>query len=202
MNDLSGKIYENLLEPMLHRWKSRVAEWIGQESPGLTLDICCGTGKQCRLIAEHSPVIGVDLDLSMLKFAKLMAPDIDFVCADAGRLPFKQNVFQNANISLALHDKSSSLRSQIMTQGKNVLKSDGRFFIIDFERPDSLKSKIGYSLIYLIELMAGREHFANGREFVKSGGQQNFSKHHRLHVIKNHRSTWGSSSITMNQFVY
>ncbi len=200
MNVVSIKIYEYLLEPMLHRWKNRVAAWIANDSPGLTLDICCGTGKQCRLIAEHSPVVGLDLDFDLLKFAKMSAPHISFVCGDAGRLPFREGVFQNANISLALHDKPASLRAAIVDETRHCLRRDGHFFIIDFEQPHSIKSKIGYSFIYLIELMAGWDHFSNGRTFIKNGGQTAFAAQHALKNKKRHTSHWGSSSISMNRF--
>jgi ubiquinone/menaquinone biosynthesis C-methylase UbiE len=201
MNNLTILIYERLLEPMLHSWKSRVAQWIREDSPGVTLDICCGTGKQCRLIAEHSAVVGLDLDLELLKFAKLTAPSISFVCADAGRLPFKEDAFENANISLALHDKPDALRRQIIKQTKAALKPDGRFFIIDFEQPYSWKSRIGHGMVYLIELMAGWEHFSNGREFVTSGGLTSFLKRNNLQTMRKHKSQWGSSGISKNRFL-
>ena len=185
---------------MLHSWKSRVAQWIKQDSPGLTLDICCGTGKQCRLIAEHSPVVGLDLDLDLLKFAQSTAPHILFVCADAGHLPFKGNSFKNANISLALHDKADSLRTQIIHQTEFILRAEGSFFIVDFEKPKSFKSRLGYSFIYLIELMAGREHFRNGREFVKMGGLESFVERHQMVSLKAHKSQ-ASASLRRNRFL-
>ncbi len=201
MNNLTITFYEHLLEPLLHNWKARIAVWIANNSPGLTLDICCGTGKQCRLIAEHSAVVGLDLDLELLKFAKTTAPSLSFVCADAGRLPFKENVFQNVNISLALHDKPESLRRKITFQSQFVLAKAGHLFLIDFSKPASLKAIIGYSFIYFIELMAGWEHFSNGREFVTSGGLASFIKRHNLRTVQRHDSQWGSTIISKNQFL-
>jgi ubiquinone/menaquinone biosynthesis C-methylase UbiE len=194
---LFGRIYDALLEPMLHSWKSRLALWIDEASPGATLDICCGTGKQCRLIAAMQRAIGLDLDLSLLKYAKSVAPHIAFVCGDAAHLPFKPESFQNAGISLALHDKSPNLRTQMIREAQLILNRDGHFFLIDFEKPLSIKSRIGYALIYIIERMAGTEHFSNGREFVKSGGLEGFLQDHNLVTQKNHTSTWGSSSVVM-----
>ena len=194
-----GKAYDALLEPMLHRWKSRVARWIADESPGLTLDICCGTGKQCRLIADKNPVIGIDLSLDFMKYAKSVAPNIPFICADAERLPFKNGTFQNANISLALHDKPEALRQNIVAQAQRILRNNGHLFIIDFEKAESMKSKIGYIMIYLIELLAGHEHFSNGRQFVLSGGLKSFLQRHNITTQKIYTSTWGCSSITMNR---
>ncbi|MBN1482329.1 methyltransferase domain-containing protein [candidate division KSB1 bacterium] len=196
---LFGRLYDALLEPLLHGWKSRVAEWIATDSPGLTLDICCGTGKQCRLLAKDNPVVGLDLNYALLRYAKRVAPEISFVCADAKHLPFKTNSFQNANISLALHDKPENIRTLMVDQVMRVLQKNGFLYIVDFEKAKSIKAKIGYSLIYIIELMAGYEHFSNGRDFVTSGGLSGFIERNKLFCMKNYTSGWGSSSITMNK---
>ena len=196
---LFGQLYDALLEPMLHKWKSRVASWIEEDSPGVTLDICCGTGKQCRLIAAMQRAVGLDLDLNLLKYAGSVAPHITFVCGDAAHLPFKSASLQNASISLALHDKPAYLRDQMLREAQRILKHEGHLFLIDFERPVSVKSRIGYAFIFLIEFMAGYEHFSNGRAFVKSGGLKAFIRENDFAALKNHTSRWGSSSVVMTR---
>lgn len=196
---LFGRLYDVLLEPLLHAWKSRAAVWMVAYSPGLTVDICCGTGKQCRLIARDNPVVGVDFNLALLKYAKDVAPEISFICADAVFLPFKAHIFQNATLSLALHDKSAEIRRLMLEQIKHLLKQNGHLYIIDFERATSVRAKIGYSFIFIIELLAGFEHFSNGRAFVKSGGLAGFIERNNIVLVKNHTSGWGSSSITMSR---
>ena len=191
----TSRLYDALLEPLLRRWTSKLAAWIVDEPDGLSLDICCGTGMQCRMLAKHTSVIGIDLDADMVKFARSRAPHIPFVCADAAQLPFKAKSFQNAIISLALHDKPESLREAIIGEANCSLRASGRLWLIDFEYPDTMKEIIGYSLIFVIELMAGREHFSNGREFVTSGGLKDFLHRHNLSPDKFYKSRWGSSSI-------
>jgi len=195
MSQTGSRIYDAILEPLLRRWKSKLAAWIAEEPAGLSIDICCGTGMQCRLLAKHTAVIGIDLDFDMVKFAQLRAPHIPFVCADAAHLPFKAQSFQNTIISLALHDKPERLRRVMIQEAKQSLRSSGRLWLLDFERPTSIRTKIGYSLIYVIELMAGREHFSNGREFVKSGGLKSFLQRHNLTPENLYQSRWGSSTI-------
>lgn len=195
MSQTSSRLYDALLEPLLRRWKSKLASWIVDEPGGLSLDICCGTGMQCRLLAKHVSVIGIDLDADMVKFARSRAPHIPYVCADAAQLPFKAESFQNTIISLALHDKPERLRDAMIGEANRSLRPSGRLWLIDFEYPHTMKEKIGYSLIFVIELMAGREHFSNGREFVTSGGLESYLHRQNLTPEKSYKSRWGSSSI-------
>ena len=195
MSSLTASIYDLILEPFLKSWKTKIASWIGEDKNGPVLDICCGTGKQIRLIYSSSTIVGVDLNIEMLSFAKSKALHIPFVCADATNLPFKPNSFQNIVISLALHDKPEPVRRRMIDQATESLRSSGRLLLLDFEFPSTTKTRIGYSLIYLIELMAGLDHFSNGREFVKSGGLQSFAIRHNLLPKRKYISSWGSSSI-------
>ena len=195
MSKLSGLLYDSLLEPLLNNWKSKIASLILKKPMGVTLDICCGTGKQCRIIAQNSAAIGVDLNFEILQFAHSRAPHIPFVCADAQYLPFKPRSFQHIVISLALHDKPEHLRQKMIREAKQTLRTNARLLLLDFEKPSTRKSKIGYSFINLIEFMAGTEHFRNGREFVKSGGLKSFLLRNDLEIERIHASSWGSSSI-------
>ncbi|MBN1465857.1 methyltransferase domain-containing protein [candidate division KSB1 bacterium] len=196
---LTAIVYDLLLEPLLSRWKDRIGRWVATE-PGMTVDICCGTGEQCRLIAKFSPVVGLDLDLAMLKYARSRSLDIHYVCGDAGRLPFKDKAFQNANISLALHDKVETARMRMIEETSRILNESGHLFLIDFEKAESTRSRIGYAFIYIIEFLAGRDHFANSRQFVKSGGLAAFTDRHHLVTDLHHSSAWGCSSIKMTHF--
>lgn len=192
-----ARLYDSLLEPMLHRWKQRVSNWIKEHETGLVLDICCGTGKQCRMIAPHTPVVGLDLDLSMLRYAKTVATHIAFVCGDAECLPFKSGVFSATLISLALHDKPPKARTRMLGEAMRISGRNGHHLFIDFERLSSFKAKVGYIFVYGIEFLAGWQHFRNGRQFVKQGGLTQFLHDHRLAIHEKHTSTWGSSSMVL-----
>ena len=192
-----GLVYDTLLEPLLKRWKMRLSSWVKANQPGLTLDICCGTGKQCRILSRHSQTVGVDIDLRLLKYAQAVSATVHFVCADAAALPFKADSFQNAVISLALHDKPEEKRIAMIEESKVCLSRSGALFLLDFMQPNSLRSKIGYAFIYVIEYFAGREHFINGRDFVVRGGLLSFTNRHRLTNRKRHHSLWGSTTLVM-----
>lgn len=200
MSHIIVKLYDVLIEPLLSRWKMRLAETIQQRPPGIVLDICCGIGRQCQIVSRFTRSVGVDLDKSMLVYAHRSAPHLDFVCADAAYLPFRQGAFQSIVISLALHDKPEFLRQQMIGELRPLLRLDGRVVLLDFERPDSAKSQIGYALIWMIELAAGREHFRNGREFVKKGGVTTFLGRCSLQAETMNKSKWGSISISTAYF--
>jgi ubiquinone/menaquinone biosynthesis C-methylase UbiE len=194
------RLYDVLLEPLLHRWKMRIAEAVRQHPPGIVVDICCGIGRQCQMISRFSRTVGVDLDKAMLAYAHRAEPHIPFVCADAVHLPFHEGVFQSAVFSLALHDKPENLRQQMLSELYPLLLADGRVIILDFEPPYTRKSQIGYALIWLIERLAGREHFHNGREFVKKGGVTTFLHRAFLQAETITASEWGSVSIATAYF--
>ena len=194
MSPITLKIYELVIEPLLRRWKTNITALIRQ-TPQAVLDVCCGIGAQCRMIRPPTPVIGVDLDLSALRHARRLSPKVSFVCADAAHLPFRRPVFQAAVLSLALHDKAERLRRDMIGELLPLLAADGKIILLDFERPCSVKSRIGYAVIWLIERLAGREHFGNGREFVRRGGLSAFLCRLNLPTETVHQSVWGSSSI-------
>ncbi len=82
------------------------------KSPGLTLDVGCGTGALVELITKDFPgcikdVIGCDLSHAMLTQARRKqteqnhCPVSPFVTADMERLPFKDSTFDTVLSSLA-----------------------------------------------------------------------------------------------------
>jgi demethylmenaquinone methyltransferase/2-methoxy-6-polyprenyl-1,4-benzoquinol methylase len=67
---------------------------------------------------------------------------------------------------------SPQVRSDVLKETKRILKKDGRLLIIDFH-PGPLKKLKGiYSkvIITLSEILAGREHHKNYRNFMNNGG--------------------------------
>jgi len=188
-------LYSALLEPLLAKQKQYIAQQIIDEGGGLSLDVCCGIGRQCQMLAPFCTVIGLDLDFTMLKYAHTNAPTVPFVCADAAHLPFKSRVFKHAVVSLALHDKNPSMRSRMLNELSAVGDQQASLVIMDFARPLSCKSKVGHTLIWLIERLAGNDHFTNGREFVKNGGLTTFLSSHSLTIETIKYSAWDNISI-------
>jgi ubiquinone/menaquinone biosynthesis C-methylase UbiE len=165
------------------------------------IDICCGTGVQLKRIADSGgeAVCGLDFDRRVLFYAGHKY-DFPLVQGDAGRLPFSSGVFGTAVISFALHDKKPAFREKMLREARRVLHRGGDLLLVDFERPWDRKSRWGAAFSHLIELTAGREHYRNGREFLRSGGLSGFTGRYRLRVVTHHRIAGGGLGIVLCRF--
>jgi demethylmenaquinone methyltransferase/2-methoxy-6-polyprenyl-1,4-benzoquinol methylase len=199
---LSGRIYDWGLEPILKGIKRRVSRYILKHNLFPVLDLCCGTGTQCNLIDTESRLVsGVDKDIEMVRYASLKYPHILFICADAASLPLRGNSLNGVVLSYAVHDKSLEMRHKILKEIKRLLTPEGKIVIVDFEKPWNKRSRIGGFLTFLIERMAGRAHFRNGRQFLSQGGLRAFLEMNGLVEIERHNFELGNSSIVVAQFV-
>ena len=172
-SQLTIHFYHFILEAVLRGIKKAIAFEVLKHQPENVLDVCCGTGAQLKLISSRGiPGIGIDLDKAMIKFAARKNPPASFLVADALSLPFKEASFSLILISFALHDKPEKTRIQIMEETKRTLQPDGHILILDFENPWNKHSRIGAILRTTIEMLAGREHFHNGRDFIRRHGLQ------------------------------
>jgi len=94
------------------------------------LDIACGTGSQLianRVIAPDAWMVGLDGSLGMLRQARRKAPDIAWVYAVGGALPFRRGIFDFVSCQYAFHhfrDKTGMLRD-----GFRALRAGGRLTI-------------------------------------------------------------------------
>lgn len=116
------------------------------------LDVATGTGLLAADLAESSPdncyIVGVDLTLSMLKIARLRLQEkqledrIDWVLARAENLPFKNEVFDSATISLALRNVSNA--RETFLEMSRTTRRNGIVASLDFTRPKNPLFKIFY----------------------------------------------------------
>ena len=138
------------------------------------LEIGCGTGTNLRNYQQAgSDVIGIDLSPQMLAMARRkLDPTARLIRGDATRLPFPGEAFDQVIAMLTIHEMPRFKRAEVMGEMVRVLKDEGRLLLIDFhsgplQRPKGYVIKL---LVLLIERIAGREHFANYRDFIARGG--------------------------------
>lgn len=131
----------------------------------------------------------------MLRYGHFKYKDVSFLCADAGNVPLRDATFKGIIISYALHEHSSSFRDQLVKEADRLLASNGRLIILDFDPIWEKRSIIAYMLIYLVEKIAGKEHFLNGREFIQKGGLSSFIRRTNLKLVKRTRRARGNSSL-------
>jgi demethylmenaquinone methyltransferase/2-methoxy-6-polyprenyl-1,4-benzoquinol methylase len=198
-NYLDGWLYDIFLGTALKKMRKYVASSINEFRLFPVLDLCCGTGAQCRFIKKGNAV-GVDIDRNVLDYAKSRAPYASFICGDGADLPFKNNKFQSIVISYALHEKSVAVRGKMIREAKRMLKKNGKLLIIDYEIPIDFPSRLGRMVTYFIERLAGEEHFRNGQQFLKQGGLKRFLKEQEIKVTKNRWLKLGSSRLIIGEF--
>lgn len=61
----------------------------------LTLDLGCGAFDHMSFANRDKKYIGVDIDRGVLKIGKEKYPNVEAVCANAEKLPFEDNYFDN-----------------------------------------------------------------------------------------------------------
>ncbi len=103
------------------------------------LDIGCGTGISTRqLIRSGAKILGADKDVAMIEEAKKISGDIEYLVADADKLPFGDESFDGATSFGAFHwfaDDSSA------REIKRVLKPDGIYFIVNKRELGGIKTE-------------------------------------------------------------
>ena len=134
------------------RWRTYVVNRARPRHSERILDVATGTGLLAAEFAKVVPrdgfVVGVDLTLSMLKTARwrLQARNVgdrvDWVLARAENLPFRDDCFGSASISLALRNVSSvQLTFREMSR---ATVAGGVVISLDFARPPSRLFQVFY----------------------------------------------------------
>ena len=171
---MSFSFYSALVDPLLKEMRVQIPDFAGMKKGDKVLDICCGTGDQVFYYKKRGIVaVGIDLNPKMIEAAekrkeKEKADDVFFLSANATNLPFEDNFFDFASISLALHEITRHMRDEIISEMKRVVKEDGHLVFIDFSVP--LPKKFNSSLIRTVEFLAGKKNFHNFKDYYDQGG--------------------------------
>ncbi len=118
------------------------------------LDVCCGTGNSTIAIGKkniNNTVIGIDLSSDMLKVAINKAIEnklnnTSFKKMNASKMDFSSGSFDVVTISLALHEMPQELMDLILTEISRVLKTNGKLYIIDWDRPKHPLAAVLFSI--------------------------------------------------------
>ncbi|SFR59858.1 demethylmenaquinone methyltransferase [Marinobacter daqiaonensis] len=137
-------LMNDLMSMGIHRlWKRFTIELSGVRPGHQVLDIAGGTGdltmKFSDLVGPSGKVVLADINASMLQVGRDRlidrgyAGNIEYVQADAERLPFPDNSFNAVSIAFGLRnvtDKDQALRD--MTR---VLRPGGKLMVLEFSKP-------------------------------------------------------------------
>ena len=121
------------------RWKRRLVELAGE--PHDVLDLCCGTGDIALMFARRgATVTGADFTEEMLRVAATRCgrekiSRLQWIRADALRLPFSENSFDVVSVGYGLRNLAEidlGLREIL-----RVLRPGGKFLSLDLGKPGS-----------------------------------------------------------------
>jgi len=131
----------------IHRLWKRLAIGIANIQPGQqVLDLAGGTGDLVQLIAPkvgaHGRVVLSDINSAMIRTGRARLLDrgivgnVEYVQADAERLPFPDNSFDCITMGFGL--RNVTRKQAALDAMYRVLKPGGRLLILEFSRPTAL----------------------------------------------------------------
>ncbi len=163
-----GSFFHRFLDPQLAENRKVVIDFIPEGSS--VLDIACGTGQLCFELRKlkHCRVVGLDISMRMLEFARKTNPyqDITFIHEDATDLHnFGDNSFNFATMLMIMHELQ---RPQQISVLKEALRTAQHCIIVDSVVPlPNNASGIGYRIV---EATIGHDHHQNFKSFLANGG--------------------------------
>jgi ubiquinone/menaquinone biosynthesis C-methylase UbiE len=180
--------YDTIFEPLNSGLRAIGMKMFPPQTGMKVLDIGCGTGAHLNLYQKAGcEVYGIDTSPSMFEQAKQKLGEEAYLhFGDASKMPYDDNLFDLITTSTVLHEMPPEVRSNVLDEAKRVLKEDGHILLIDFHigpfKP--LKGWFYKSIITIAEISAGREHFKNYRQFMRTGGLATLIEKHGLSVAK------------------
>lgn len=145
-DSVAGKydLMNDLMSFGIHRlWKRITVHLAGLRRGSRVLDLAGGTGDLAARMADRvgpeGHVLLVDINLNMLEEGRNrlidrgLAGNLDYVQADAERLPFPDNSFDCITIAFGLRNVTDKARA--LSSMCRVLKPGGQVLILEFSHP-------------------------------------------------------------------
>lgn len=163
-----GSTYNKLIDPLTKPIRDKIVESIPQGAS--VLDIGCGTGLLCYALRSEKQcrVVGADLSLRMIEFAKEHSPfeDIQFVHQDATNLgDFQDNNFDYVVAALIIHELYADAQQKLAKEAWRVGRKN---LYVDSNVP--LAWNISGIMKRFIELSFGFDHYPQFQAYLSSGG--------------------------------
>ena len=178
--------YDRYVEPSIAALRQIGMKMYSPKAGIHVLDVGCGTGTNLMLYREAGcNVFGIDLSPAMVEIAqKKLGNRADIRLGDASKMPYSDNSFDLITGFFILHEMPNRIRPAVISEMARVVKHGGRILLIDYHLgpirfPKGWMFKV---IILFFEVMAGREHFRNYRDFLARNCLQNliFTKNLRV----------------------
>jgi ubiquinone/menaquinone biosynthesis C-methylase UbiE len=173
-----------IIEPTMFSLRTQIPKLAVMKEGDRVLDVCCGTGALVLDYARMGIVTsGIDINPRVIEVAenkrkKQRLYNVSFQTANALYLPFKDNAFNHASISMSLHEKGIADRDIVISEMKRVVKKEGNLIFIDYRIP--VPQIFISPAVKAIEFMAGRDHWKSFKDYVKRGGLDELLKRNHL----------------------
>ena len=136
-------LMNDLMSAGLHRlWKDNFIDWLAPRKNTHLLDVAGGTGdiafRFINRTKNQAAVTVIDRNENMLKEGKRRSnsgkveTDLEWVCGDAMKLPFKNEVFDYYTISFGIRNVLDL--KKCLSEAFRVLKPGGRIMILEFSK--------------------------------------------------------------------
>jgi len=191
-----GLLYSMAMDPVVGKSFSKtISQYVSAGSS--VIDIGCGVGSVARELSNKcSHVTGIDLSIKMVNYARkrLAAASIynvEILLGSAADLSSQvYRTYDYAVMTQFLHEIRDDDRNRVMEKIKEIARE---FIIADFIAPcpDSISGR----MISFLEMLAGKEHNDNFRDWLGRGGLDGFLDRHGLTVIDERNFSTGVGKI-------
>lgn len=198
-------IYDAATAWALDPLRRELADVVKRERDGVTLDLCCGTGRQCLFYARGGrEAVGLDLSEGMIRRAarpvkpvRPQAARMLFIRGDAGRLPFPDSRFAVSTIALALHEKPPGMRPVILQEMLRVTVAGGLIGVVDYLSPQTGAQSALCLAVKAVERLAGRDHHAQYADYMRQGGLEGVLERQGMRPFEVRRRIFGLIGIAL-----
>ena len=183
----AAKTYDRYVEPSIAVIRQIGMKMYPPQEGMHVLDVGCGTGTNLMLYHQAGcKVFGIDLSPAMVEVAqKKLGDRAEIRQGDASKMAYSDGLFDLVIGFLTLHEIPSRIRPVVISEMARVMKPDGRILLID-HHPGPFRFPKGWiyrAIILFFEIMAGREHFRNHRDFLSRKGLPNLISTQNLRVV-------------------
>ena len=182
-----AKTYDRYVEPSVAVIRQIGITMYNPKDGMHVLDVGCGTGTNLLLYHEAGcNVFGIDLSPAMVGVAqKKLGDRAEIRIGDASKMPYSDDSFDLVTGVFTLHEMPNQIRPAVIDEMTRVVKHGGRILLIDYHL-GSIRFPKGWmykAIILLFEIMAGREHFRNYRDFLSRNCLPNLISTKKLKVL-------------------
>lgn len=163
-----GKSYNMLIDPFQRDSRNNIVNIVPENSE--VLDSGSGTGVLSLLLREkkNCRVVGGDLSLRMIDFAKKSNPydDVIFLHMDIGNITeYEEHSFDYSIMCQVIHELPSNEQIKVLTE---LMRVGRKTIILDCNTP--LPKNVMGLAMRLAEVFWGRDHLDNFKSYIASGG--------------------------------